>query len=209
MDAHERMAAAALPALPADGAVLLDDSPVSHRLAALLPADRELIVVTNSFHVAGLLSERPRLELRLVGGQLRPGSSAVVGSWSRQALSSSFVDTAFLGADGVTPSAGASSADEEVAEFNRAVVAAARRVVVFAGHGALGRRHPAVFAALADVDTLVTDADADPGVLREIVAAGLEPVVARPARRYSATRVRSHHSNTGTGTPSISRSTPR
>lgn len=110
----------------------------------------------------------------------------MVGSWSRQALRASFVDTAVLGADGVTPSAGASSTGEEVAEFNRAVVAAARRVVVFAGHAALGRRHPAVFAA-----------------------AGPRPVVARPVRRYSATRVRSHHSNTGTGTPSISRSTPR
>lgn len=209
MDADERMAKAALPALPADGAVLLDDSPVSHHLAALLPADRELIVVTNSFHVAETLSGRPMLELRLVGGRLRPGSSAVVGSWSRQALRGSFVDTAFLGADGVTPSAGASSTDDEVAEFNRAVVAAARRVVVFAGHAALGRRHPAVFAALADVDTLVTDADADPGLLREIATAGPRPVVARSVRRYSATRVRSHHSNTGTGTPSTSRSTPR
>ena len=178
MDVDERMAKAALPALPADGAVLFDDSPVSHHLAALLPADRELIVVTNSFHVASLLSKRPKLELRLVGGQLRPGSSAVVGSWSRQALRSSFVDIAFLGADGVTPSAGASSADVEVAEFNRAVVAAAGRVVVFADHVAMGREHPAVFAALADVDTLVTDADADPDLLREIAAAGPQPVVA-------------------------------
>ena len=182
MDGHvgadERMAKAALPALPADGAVLLDDSPASHHLAALLPADRELIVVTNSFRVASLLSTRPRLELRVVGGQLLPGSSAVVGSWSRQALAASFVDIAFLGADGVDPAAGASSADAAVAEFNRAVVAAARRVVVFADRVAVGRRHTEVFAALAAVDTLVTEAAADPDVLRRIAAAGPQPVVA-------------------------------
>lgn len=178
MDADERMAKAALPALPADGAVLLDDSPASHHLAALLPADRDLIVVTNSFHVATLLSKRPKLELRVLGGQLRPGSAAVVGSWSRQALRASFVDIAFLGADGVTPADGASSADAEMAAFNRAVVAAAGRVVVFADHVALGVRHPAVFAALADVDTLVTEAGAEPDLLREIAAAGPQPVVA-------------------------------
>jgi DeoR family fructose operon transcriptional repressor len=172
------MAKAALPALPADGAILLDDSPVSHHLAAMLPADRELIVVTNSFEVAALLSTRPRLELRLVGGQLRPGSSAVVGAWSHLALRNSFVDIAFLGADGLTPSAGASSADEEVAGFDRAVVAAARRLVVFADHTALGRTHPSVFAKAADIDTVVTDADADPDLLREIAAAGPQPVVA-------------------------------
>lgn len=80
---------------------------------------------------------------------------------------------------------------------------------MFAGHSALGRRQDAVFAALADVDTVVTDAKADPGLPREIAAAGPLSIVARAVRRYSATRVRSHHSNTGTGTPSISRSTPR
>jgi DeoR family transcriptional regulator, fructose operon transcriptional repressor len=178
LDAYERMAKAALPALPADGAVLLDASPVSRHLAALLPPDRELIVVTNSFDVATLLSKRSKLEVRLIGGQLRPGSSAVVGPWSRLALRNSFVDIAFLHADGVTPSAGASSADEEVAEFNRAVVAAARRVVVFADHAALGRTHPAVFVAPANIDTLVTDEGADPDLLREIAAAGPQPVVA-------------------------------
>jgi DeoR family fructose operon transcriptional repressor len=178
MDVFERMAKAALADLPSDGAILLDSSPAAHHVAALLPADRELIVVTNSFHVATLLSTRPKLELRLVGGQLRPGSSAVVGPWSRQALRDSFVDIAFLGADGVTPAHGASSADEEVATFNRAAVAAARRVVLLAEHAALGRAHPASFATLADVDTVVTDAGADPDLLREITAAGPRTLVA-------------------------------
>jgi len=185
------MAKAALPALPGDGAILLDASPMSHHLAALLPADRELIVVTNSFDVATVLSERPQLslgsdppdprpglELRVIGGQLRPGSSGVVGPWSQQALRTSFVEVAFVAADGVTATAGASSADEELAEFNRAVVAAARRVVVFADHTALGRTHPAVFAAPAAIDTIVTNEDADPDLLREIAAAGPQPVVA-------------------------------
>ncbi|HEY0451021.1 D-beta-D-heptose 1-phosphate adenosyltransferase [Actinophytocola sp.] len=178
MDAIERMAKAALAALPADGAILLDSSPVSLHLAALLPADRELIVVTNSFDVATLLSTRPKLELRLVGGHLRPGSSAVVGPWSRLALRNSFVDIAFFGADGVTPAEGASSADEEVATFNRVAVAASRRVVVLADHTAVGRAYPATFATLADVDTLVTEADADPDLLREITAAGPQLVMA-------------------------------
>ena len=178
MNAYERMAKAALPALPGDGAVLLDASPMSHHLAALLPADRELIVVTNSFDVATMLSGRSKLELRVIGGQLRPGSSGVVGPWSQQALRTSFVEVAFVVADGVTAAAGASSADEELAEFNRAVVAAARRVVVFADHTALGRTHPAVFAAPAAIDTIVTDEDADPDLLREIAAAGPQPVVA-------------------------------
>lgn len=178
MDGIERMAKAALAALPADGAVLLDSSPVSHHVAALLPTDRELIVVTNSFDVATLLSTRPKLELHLVGGQLRPGSSAAVGPWSQLALRDSFVDIAFFGADGVTPAHGASNADEEVAAFNRVAAAASRRVVVLAEHGALGRTHPAAFAALADIDTVVTDAGADPDLVREITAAGPRLVVA-------------------------------
>jgi len=178
MDGIERMAKAALATLPAVGAILLDSSPAGTHVAALLPVDRELIVVTNSFDVATLLSSRPKVELLLVGGQLRPGSSSVVGPWSQQALRDSFVDIAFLGADGVTAADGASSADEEVATFNQAAVAAARRVVVLAEHAALGRTHPATFAAVADIDTVVTDAGADPEVLAAITAAGPRTIVA-------------------------------
>jgi DeoR family fructose operon transcriptional repressor len=51
-DEEQRIAAAALAELPAEGAILLDAGSTTARLAELLPTDRELTVVTNGLPIA-------------------------------------------------------------------------------------------------------------------------------------------------------------
>jgi DeoR family transcriptional regulator, fructose operon transcriptional repressor len=51
-------------------------------------------------------------------------------------------------------------------------------VVVLADSSKLGREHLVRFAAPDDVDVLVTDSGADPGVVAELEKAGLEVIVA-------------------------------
>jgi DeoR family fructose operon transcriptional repressor len=55
---------------------------------------------------------------------------------------------------------------------------AAQRTVVLADSSKLGREHLVRFAAVADVDVLVTDADADPQTVADLQNAGIEVVVA-------------------------------
>jgi len=178
MDEKERIAKAALAELPADGAILLDAGSTTYQLAEALPRDRELTVVTNSVAIASMLTSWPNLELMLVGGLLRHGTSAAVGPWSLHALRDTFVDVAFLGADGVSTTAGLTTSDEAVASFKRAVVGSSRRVVLLADHTKLGREGPARFAGLLDIDTVITDSGVDPATLRAIADAGPQVVAA-------------------------------
>ena len=55
---------------------------------------------------------------------------------------------------------------------------AAQRVIVLADSSKLGREHLVRFAAVEDVDVLVTDDGADPGVVAELEKTGIEVVVA-------------------------------
>jgi len=87
------------------------------------------------------------------------------------------MDVVFLGANGVSPGHGFSTPDETEAATKRAMARAAQRVVVLADSSKLGREHLVRFATLDDVDVLVTDGEADPGIVAELESLGIEVLV--------------------------------
>src|SRR5258706_6485015 len=64
----ERIARLALAELPEEGTILLDAGSTTARLAEVLPADRELVVVNNALPLAMSLSVRPNITVLLIGG---------------------------------------------------------------------------------------------------------------------------------------------
>ncbi|MEY4039800.1 MAG: hypothetical protein RLZZ52_668, partial [Actinomycetota bacterium] len=93
----ERIARMALSEVPAGGSIIIDAGTTTARLAALLPQDIDLTVVTNSIPIAAVLATRPNIQLHLLGGHVRPLTLAMVGSWPDDALRTLSVDVAFLG----------------------------------------------------------------------------------------------------------------
>jgi DeoR family fructose operon transcriptional repressor len=178
-EAKRKIAAAALDLLPGrDGSVVLDGGSSTAALAELLPSDRRLFAATNSVPIAARLAAVPGVSLYLLGGRVRGITQTAVGETTVAALADLRVDVAFLGTNGVTAGHGFSTPDEAEASAKRAMIRAGQRVVVLADSSKLGREHLVRFAAADDVDVLVTDADADPGAVRELEATGLEVVVA-------------------------------
>lgn len=175
----ERIAAAAVRFLPDDGGtVAIDAGSTTARLAAFFPPDRRLTAFTHGVPIAATLAPLPGVELHLLPGRVRPTTQAAVGSLTTQVLQRLRVDVVFLGTNGVTEEHGLSTPDSEEAEVKRALVQAARRVVVLADSTKLGREATVSFAALDDVDVLVTDAEPTAVPARAFAARGVEVVVA-------------------------------
>ena len=172
----ERIAKAALAELPADGVIALDAGTTTLRLAELLPVDRELTVVTNGLPQAMLLAARPNVTVHIVGGRVRARTLATVDEAAQAFLRDLFVDVAFVGTNGISVARGLTTPDRSEAAVKRALIAAARRVVVLADHTKFGTDHFAAFGTLADVDTVVTDSDLDAGLAAELEAAGTRVV---------------------------------
>ncbi|MBB5851119.1 DeoR/GlpR family DNA-binding transcription regulator [Amycolatopsis umgeniensis] len=173
----DRIAAAALDQIPAEGAILLDAGTTMGRLASLIPADRELTVVTPSLPIASALANRPGITLMLVGGRLRGHTMASVDSWALNALKDTYVDIAFIGADGLSVERGLTTPDTAEAMVKRAAIASARRSVLLADHTKIGNDHFARFGDLCDVDTLITDTGVDPRVADEITRTGVKVII--------------------------------
>lgn len=172
----EAIAKAALNELPVDGAIALDAGTTTLRLAALIPSDRELTVVTNGLPIASLLASKANLTVHTLGGRVRSRTMATVGETTVEALRETYVDVAFVGANGFSLDRGFTTPDKEEAATKRALIASAGRAVVLADSSKSGSNHFATFAAITDVDTLITDASLDASQAGELEAAGLHVV---------------------------------
>ncbi|UYQ60360.1 DeoR/GlpR family DNA-binding transcription regulator [Streptomyces peucetius] len=175
-DEKERIALAALAELPVDGSVILDAGTTAARLAAELPMESALTVVTHALPVAARLADHPGIALHLVGGRVRHRTRAAVDAWALRAYAEIKADVVFLATNGFAVDGGLTTPDLAEAAVKRAAVAAARRVVLLADSAKFGQQHFARFGDLADVDLLITDTGLSPDDARAIEAQGTEVV---------------------------------
>lgn len=175
----DAIALAAVGFCPVAGAsVLFDAGTTTARIAGLLPADRELVVVTNSVPIAARLATMPAVSLHLLGGRVRGVTQAAVGEPVLRALDTLRVDVAFIGTNGISVRHGLSTPDSEEAAVKRAMVNAANFVVVAADSSKVGREDLISFAPIGSVDALITDAGIDPAQRDLLTEQGVEVVVA-------------------------------
>lgn len=175
----EAIAAAAADLLPPSGStILLDAGTTTARIAAVLPTDRELVVVTNSVPIAARVAALPSVSLHLLGGRVRGITQAAVGEETLRVLDTLRVDMAFIGTNGISVRHGLSTPDSDEAAVKRAMVGSANYVVAVADSSKVGQEQFVSFAAVSSVDTLITDAEiADADRLR-FTEQGVEVVVA-------------------------------
>ena len=93
--------------------------------------------------------------MRLIGGRLRGTTSATVGNAAE--FERLRVDVAFMGTNALSVEHGLSTPDMDEAATKTAMIGAARTVVVLADARKIGAESTVRFAALDDVDVLVTD----------------------------------------------------
>lgn len=175
----DRIARAALDLLPPAGStVLIDAGSTTARLVTLLPRDHRLVVLTHAVQVAARLAAMPQVELHLLPGRVRTTTQAAVGSETVAALSLVRADLCFLGTNGVSAGHGMSTPDPDEAATKQAMVQASRQVVVLADSSKIGVELPRRFAALEEVDVVVTDDAIEDDDLAALRASGLDVVVA-------------------------------
>ncbi|CAM2771396.1 DeoR/GlpR family DNA-binding transcription regulator [Skermania piniformis] len=178
-DEKDRIARAALDHLPRPGGtVLLDAGTTTGRLAAELPADLSLTVVTNSVPIAGRLCALPNVQLHLLGGRVRGVTQAAVGDEALRVLADLRVDVAFIGTNALTAGHGLSTPDPDEAAVKRAMVRAGRRVVVLADSTKLGHEYLVRFATVDEIDLLITDSGIGTADRDELAGHNLEVVPA-------------------------------
>lgn len=137
--------------------VLIDSGTTTLELARALSDRRNLVVVTNSLRIALELEKRESFQLIVIGGVVRKGFQCTVGLAGRNVLQGITVDKAFMGTNGLTQDKGASTPDLSHAEIKKAMIGAAKQVILLCDASKLGRDSFAQFARLEEIDVVVSE----------------------------------------------------
>jgi DeoR family transcriptional regulator of aga operon len=158
--------------------VYVDAGSTAMALAAALVDRRELrdvVVVTPGLTIAlALEAALPRFTVIVTGGTLRALQHSLVNPFAVPMIDSLNLDWAFIGCNGIHARLGVTNVNLPEAEIKSRVLPRSRRRVLIADATKLGRADLAVIAPIAEFETLVTAGDAEPGILAELTAAGLE-----------------------------------
>jgi DeoR family transcriptional regulator, aga operon transcriptional repressor len=174
-----RIAARAAARVANDGAVVgLTGGTTTTEVARCLVDRTQLTVVTNALNIASELAVRPNLKLVVTGGVARSESYELVGPLAEATLAGLSLDAVFVGADGVSTTAGVTTHHEVEAHTNLALLDRARRAIVVADASKLGRSAFARICAIDRVDELITDAAAGDGLVADLEAAGVRVSIA-------------------------------
>ncbi|WP_150308950.1 DeoR/GlpR family DNA-binding transcription regulator [Planctomonas psychrotolerans] len=184
--AKSRIADAARTLLPSSfsGAVAVDAGTTTGLLAEHIArwrpdaAHRSLVIITNAVSIASIVGTNPDVEVQLLGGRLRGITGAAVGAATVAQLRGVRPDIAFLGANGVHADFGLSTPDQEEAAVKSAYVTAARRTVALVDDSKLGEEALMRFAALDELDTLITSAQPEDRLASALTDAEVEVMVA-------------------------------
>ncbi|MDJ1134640.1 DeoR/GlpR family DNA-binding transcription regulator [Streptomyces iconiensis] len=180
--AKAAVAAAALPLVPATGAVFIDAGTTcaafARRLADEATGETRALVVTRGLETAALLADAPGIDVLMLGGSVRPLSHGLVGPLTELALDRLSFAVAFLGADAVDPARGVGEPTLEETAVKERVAARSSRVVVLADSTKLAVEDAPAWAWPGDAWTLVTDTDAPSGLAAGCAANGVSLLLA-------------------------------
>ncbi|UFZ05188.1 DeoR/GlpR family DNA-binding transcription regulator [Bradyrhizobium ontarionense] len=171
-----RIAQAAARLVSPGQTLFLDVGSTVSILARELATLSGLTIVTNSFEVATIIGgssgERSNRVI-VLGGELGSTMPATFGSTTVAEIQRWQADVALLSPVGIDHRYGATSFDLEEANVARAMVAAAKRVLILADHSKIGQTSRVAYCAPDRIDSLITDAraaeDAALGALRTVV----------------------------------------
>ncbi|MCP4168217.1 MAG: DeoR/GlpR transcriptional regulator [Chloroflexi bacterium] len=156
--AKESIAAAAAAMVRPGDTILLDSSTTAFQLAQdLKKTSCELRIVTNNLHAALTLKDCPKLEVITLGGVIRGDTSSVVGTMANDMLVDMHADKGFFSASGLTIERGLTDADIREVEIKRTMVKTSRETIVMLDASKFGQQSFLTFAALRDIDHLVTE----------------------------------------------------
>lgn len=176
-DEKDRIGQAAASLIEDGDIIALDNGTTSYFVARYLGERRDLTVVTNCLPIAVELENRPGITVMVTGGVIHSGSMALVGAWARNNLSTINIDKAFMTSKGITPDEGLTDVNSFIVETKRTIVSVARQTIAIVDHTKWGRKSFASFAAMEDVDTVITDRDAPHEMVEQVKARGVDVVV--------------------------------
>ncbi|HVV01747.1 MAG TPA: DeoR/GlpR family DNA-binding transcription regulator [Verrucomicrobiae bacterium] len=182
----EEMGRACAELIETHQSVILDAGSTIYHVARQLGGKAPQII-TNSLPVANLFASASQVEVVVSGGVIYPRLGVLVGPLAVEAFSKIHADIAIMSAGGITPD-GITNSHGLLIDIQRAMIAAAQKVIFCIDHTKFGRKSVSPLCELDCVDVVVTDSKAPAELIEELRGRGVEVLVAGTAQEAAMSR---------------------
>ncbi len=166
-------------ALVNDGeTIILDAGSTTTEVARNLLKRQDLHVITNALNIALILGVNPSCTIHMPGGQFKAPTLSLSGEKSAGYFENIFAEKLFLATAGASLDAGLTFPAFADLYVKRAMIKAAREIVLVADSTKIGRVSFAVLGPLSMVNRLITDAAIHDDDRRAIEKMGIEIIIA-------------------------------
>lgn len=159
VDRKASLAETAVSIVRAGQIILLDAGTTNVAIAAALPDNAGLTVVTNSPEACLRLLDRPGFDVILIGGRVGNQVGGSVGATALVQVQQFKADLCFLGACALDSVEGIAAFDAEDAELKRAMIKSSSRVAIAMTSEKLMTSAPFIVAPASTIDYLIVEAD--------------------------------------------------
>ena len=175
-DAKRQIAREAAKLVRPGQTILVDGGTTTFYLAQQL-LNQPIQLVTNSLPIANLFINDEHVELVLVGGLLYPRYGVLLGPMAENELGTIHAQTLFISVAGIT---GGSLYNQNLllVSAERRMMEQAQQVVLLADSGKFGQQALARLGGLDEIDVVVADAALPHEQREQVMAAGVQLIVA-------------------------------
>lgn len=162
-----------------DGDTLfINSGSTTHYFAQQLKHLKNISIVTNSLHVAEELGHIPSFRVILLGGNINAQFAFTSGDDTISQLGRYRADHAFLSVDGICPDGRITTYHSDEAAVCRLMMERAGSTVVIADCTKIGKEGFSYISDVQQMNTLVTDAQADAHVTARLQDVGVQVIIA-------------------------------
>lgn len=154
--------------------IAIDSGTTTMELAKVMVDLPDMTVITNDLKIALFLEKNTTHTLIFLGGTVRKNFHCTAGNLVLDALDALHIDTLFLATNAINLEWGLSTPSIEMASVKSKLIKNSRRTILLADSSKFGGVSMARFATLDQIDTLVTDSNADPAFLSSLEAMDVE-----------------------------------
>lgn len=169
----EIIAAKALKLIRNDQVIIFDSGTSALAVAAILPKELSITVITNSFPIVNILEDHPNTEVIFIGGRLSKSSFSTFGYEAIQTIKNIRADICFLGVCSIDLNIGITALSYEDSQIKKTMVETSKRVVALSTLEKIGTAENFYICAANEIDTIITDIDPDQGDLQPYRDAGI------------------------------------
>lgn len=157
--------------------IILDSGTTTLEIARQMKNIPHVQVITNGLNIALELLGSRNTQTIIMGGSVRPDSASIVGRATEDMLEQFSAERLFLGGAGCDPDFGVSGTNLEETMANRAMLRAAREIVVVADASKFTKRSMSLIATFSEVDLVISDVSLPPELQERIRSFGCKLIL--------------------------------